>query len=183
MFRWKLRQRKVTQSTTLCCLYGMSYPLVQFASDTVTKTSSTSLRINLISLLLSGLSDVVIFGEVEAIIELFHHHKVLYKCLELAQDVLSSTDILNELKVHIVSTLIRVFRATLTKHTNHKTLRGGGDTPRSFREVLVKHLCGWFTNGLAQMVTACMTNFPMLQGCQEDLLIILFSEIGQVRFI
>ena len=67
----------------------MSYPLVQFSSDTVTKTGSArALRINLISLLLSGLADVVIFGEVEAIIELFHHHKVLYKCLDLASDVL-----------------------------------------------------------------------------------------------
>ena len=93
--RWKLRQRKVTQSSSTITppstLYGMSYPLVQFSSDTVTKTGSArALRINLISLLLSGLADVVIFGEVEAIIELFHHHKVLYKCLDLARDVLSS---------------------------------------------------------------------------------------------
>ena len=41
-------------------------------------------------------------------------------------------DFVNELKLHVVSTLIRVFRVTLEKHTNRKALRGG-DTNRSLR--------------------------------------------------
>ena len=164
----------------------MSYPLVQFASDTVTKTSARALRINLISLLLSGLADVVIFGEVEAIIELFHHHKVLYKCLDLARDVQSSADLVNEIKLHVVASLMRAFRVTLEKHTRLCGAVGAGasaagvDTHRSLREDLVKHVCGWFTNGLAQMVTACITDVSLLQSCPDALITALLSEIGQV---
>ena len=50
----------------------------------------------------------------------------------------------------------------------------------AFREDLVKHVCGWFTNGLAHIVTTYITNLTTLQGCQDDLLTILLNEIGQV---
>ena len=72
----------------------MSYPITQFASDTLTSTKNSTednlpLRLNLVVLLLTGLSDVVLFGDLQlCFAELFQHHKVLQKCLEVAKDSL-----------------------------------------------------------------------------------------------
>ena len=109
----------------------MSYPLVQFTSDTLTTTKAAAssghllLRLHLMALLLTCMADVLIFGSLDMIIELLHQHKVLHKCLELARDALSpglggGTGLESELKVQMLTCLLRVFRVTLEKHANPK---------------------------------------------------------------
>ena len=122
--RWKLRQKKVQlPSSNFLHLYAMSDSLILFASDTLTTTQHASsghflLRLHLMVLILTCLADVVIFGEAGAIMELFHQHKVLHKCLEVSRDALLLSE--SDLKVQMLSCLLRVFRVTLKKHANPK---------------------------------------------------------------
>ena len=201
-FRWKLRQRKAEMLPTTTALtstasrlssshlYGMSYPLTQFASDTLTKTQNLRLRVNLVTLLLTGLADVVIFGEVEAIVQLLHHHKVLYKCLEIAQQdlaTLEDQDPLSDLRVRLVAALLRVFRVTLQKHANHRRLRDPRKdvASRTHQEELVKHVCGFFSRGLAHLVitsyfSETINSWTLASGTPPALVSSIFEEIGSI---
>ena len=125
----------------------MSYPLVQFASDTLAASkNSLGLKVNLMTLLLTALSDVVIFGEIQAISDLFFHHRCLDKCLEISQA---------ELKIQVVPALLRLFRICLEKHANHKALKLKNV---DVSQELVRQICHWFSRsqtGLAHY-TACL---------------------------
>ena len=106
-------------------LYIMSYPLVQFASDTLSSvrnatSNNITLQINLVALLLTALADVTIFCDLPSVHELFNHHKVLHKCLDVSRDTLNQTSVSLELKLQLIACLLRPFRITLQKHTNTK---------------------------------------------------------------
>ena len=193
--RWKLRQKKSQlPMTSNSLLYTMSYPLVQFASDTLTSTknlpSNVSLRLNLAALLLSGLSDVVLFGDLQLCFsELFQHHKVLHKCLEVVKDALVHAQVKNGVKISILLCLWRTFRIILEKHANPKTMKTTRELYRLKKEELVKSSCSWFSNpesGLASVTLTFLARFNMSTVANNDChntgseAAELFKEIGRI---
>ena len=183
--RWKLRQKKSQlPMTSNSLLYTMSYPLVQFASDTLTSTknlpSNISLRLNLAALLLTGLSDVVLFGDLQLCFsELFQHHKILHKCLEVVKDAFK---LKNGVKISILLALWRTFRVILEKHANPKTMKTTRELYRLKKEELVKSSCSWFSNaesGLASVTLAFLARFKLsTDECEATGE--LFKEIGRI---
>ncbi len=161
----------------------MSHPLVQFASDMVAKHkngSNLNLRLHLMTLLLTALSDVTIFGEVDAINDLLVQHACLDKCLDLVRSLLTQENPSAELKTQMLCLVTRVFKVVLEKHANHKTLRILRDTSKpSQREDLIKNVCNWFSreNGLAQTIMSGLNLLPLLQVRSA---LTLFADIGRV---
>ena len=123
----------------------MSYPLVQFAADSLRNSSiHIQLRINLVALLLTSLSDVSLSNDLQALHDLLHHYKVLNKCADVVHECFrpkqTSTSISsshyeqqpsnkptqaigtmsnNEMTaIHLTTILLRTFRTTLEKYGN-----------------------------------------------------------------
>ena len=188
--RWKLRQKKSQlPMTSNTLLYTMSYPLAQFASDTLTSTknspSNINLRLNLVALLLTGLSDVVLFGDLQLCFsELFQHHKILHKCLEVVQNALGHTQVKNEVKISTLVCLWRTFRVILEKHANPKAVKTTRELYRLKKEELVKSSCIWFSadSGLASVTLSFLANkmSTIEDKCDLDRAAALFAEIGRI---
>ena len=164
----------------------MSYPITQFASDTLTSTKNSPanlpLRLNLVVLLLTGLADVVLFGDLQmCFAELFQHHKVLQKCLEVAKDSLDHELVNKETKLGILVSLWRTFRIVLEKHGNAKAMRNTRETHRLKKEELVKTSCCWFSAevGLASVTMAFLSKKESLMT-ENGQIALLFEEIGRV---
>ena len=126
--RWKSRQRRIrSPSVTPSTLYVMSYPLVQFASDSLNSLRNNSvnsqLRINLVALLLTSLSDVCLSNDLQALHELLHHYKVFNKCVAVIQDSFKHSTTVNQTtNVQLTAALLRSFRMTLEKYGNPKAI-------------------------------------------------------------
>ena len=188
----------------------MSYPLVQFAADSLRNSSiHIQLRINLVALLLTSLSDVSLSNDLQALHDLLHHYKVLNKCADVVHECFrpkqTSTSISsshyeqqpsnkptqaigtmsnNEMTaIHLTTILLRTFRTTLEKYGNPKFIADPKVSSRSKKEDVVKHICLWFSQeklGMAHLLNTCVLQSNQLIQCDEKLVGIIFHEIGAI---
>ena len=187
--RWKSKIKRIhSPSLTPSTLYSMSHPLVQFAADSLKNVRSKSsisfqLRMNLVSLLLTSLSDVCLSNDLQALHDLLHKYKVLHKCTEMIEACKSkpqnSTVVGQTSIVHLTATLLRCFRMALEKYGNPRVIGDPKDSTRSKKEEIVKHICNWFSHYMAQILNAVLQP-NHLHHCDEDLRRVIFNEIGFV---
>ena len=82
-----------------------------------------TLRINLVALLLTSLSDVCLSNDLQALHELLHHYKVFNKCVAIIQDSFKHSTMVNQTtNVQLTAALLRSFRMTLEKYGNPKAI-------------------------------------------------------------
>ncbi len=104
----------------------MSYPLVQFSSDTLSSIKDVSgkdlLKVHLVELMLTALADVTLCCDVKPVHELYNHYKVLYNCLNVLKLWLKPAqgDAKHVLVMQLVLGLLRPFHIVINRYIGSK---------------------------------------------------------------
>ncbi len=99
----------------------MSYPLVQFAADTLASLDNAGnkdfIKVHLVELMLTSLADVTLSCEVKPLHELYNSHKVLRHLLNVMKQLSKSSEGEGRLAlmIQIVLGTLRLFNAVINR--------------------------------------------------------------------